>query len=337
MAMEMKASDLDSAARAAKAAGNPVQALRQLMAANRLEPNTDREILIRDLRITQELYGPRTPRALGDAPAALTYEQGMPACALSEVTPEIVRAAFAARGCLYVPNALDADTTDTLRAAVEGAQNACQVEQPDPRWCDKPKLPTGKLTIGLAGARTFAHNSGGCLAADSPRAMFLICDAFERCGITAIAEDYLGEAPVLAASKFMLWKVPPGPEAGWHQDGRFLGEGMDIASLNVWTALTDCGESAPGMDLVLDYLDHYILAAEDSAFDWAVSNSQVDELRQRVPVVTPRFRAGDILMFDQWLLHRTHRRPDMTNTRYAIESWFFAPSVFPVGRTALLA
>ena len=219
MALEMKASDLDSAARAAKEAGNPVQALRQLMAANRLEPNTGREILIRDLRITQELYGPRTPPSLGDAPASLSYEQGMPACALTEVTPEIVRAAFAARGCLYVPNALDADTTDTLRAAVEGAQNACQVEQPDPRWCNEPKLPSSKHAIGLAGARSFAHDSGGCLAADSPRAMFLICDIFERCGITAIAENYLGEAPVLAASKFMLWRVPPGPEASWHQDG----------------------------------------------------------------------------------------------------------------------
>ncbi len=337
MAMAMKASELDAAARAAKEAGNPVQALRQLMAANRLEPDPDREILIRDLRVTQELYGPRTPRALGEAPASLSYEQEMPACALNEITPELVRAAFAARGCLYVPNALDADTVDTLRTAVEGAQNAFRTEQPDPRWCSAPTLPSGKLALGLASARSFAHDSGGCLAADSPRAMFLICDIFERCGITAIAENYLGETPVMSASKFMLWKVPPGPEAGWHQDGRFLGEGMDIASLNVWTALTDCGESAPGMDLVLDYPDHYILAAQDSAFDWAVSDTQVDELRKRVPVITPRFRAGDILMFDQWLLHRTSRRPDMTNTRYAIESWFFAPSVFPLGRVALHA
>lgn len=337
MAIEMKASELDAVARAANEAGNSVMALRQLVAANRLAPDTDREILIQNLRVTQDLYGPRTPAPLGEPPASLSYEQGMPACVLSEITPEIVRAAFAASGCLYVPNALDTETTGALREAVEEAQNACRTEQPDPRWYRQPKLPTLKQVFDVAGARKFAHNSGGCLATDSPRAMFLILDMFERSGVTALVRNYLGEEPVLSASKFMLWRVSAGPEAGWHQDGRFLGKGMDIASLNVWTALTDCGESAPGMELVLDYPDHYIMAAPDSAFDWAVSNSQVDEMRKRVPVVIPRFRAGDMLMFDQWLLHRTSRRPDMPDTRYAIESWFFAPSVFPVGRTALLA
>ena len=337
MAIEMNATDLDLAARSSEKAGDVAQALHQSMAANRLEPNSDREIMIRNLRVTEALYGKRTEHQWGDAPASLSYQQGMPSCALSDVTPEVLRAAFAARGCLYVPNALDDDTVDTLFSAVKGANNAAHNKQPDPGWFSKPKLPSSKHALGLAGARSFAHDSGGCLAADSPRAMFLICDVFERFGIKAIAENYLGEAPVLAASKFMLWQVPPGPETGWHQDGRFLGEGLDIASLNVWTALTDCGETAPGMELVLDYLDHYVLAEEGSAFDWSVSNAQVEELRKRVPIVAPQFRAGDILMFDQWLLHRTHRRPDMTDTRYAIESWFFAPSVFPLGRTALLA
>lgn len=335
MALEMDASTAGSAARIDTGAGDSVQALRQLMAANRLNPETEKEILIRDLRVTQNLYGQRTPHVFGDAPVSLSYEQDMPSCALPEVTPEILRAALNDRGCLYVPNALDQQTVETLRDAIEEAQNAYRAENPDPRWYSQPKLPLSKLAFDLASARTFAHSSGGCLAADSPRAMFLICDMFERSGVKALAENYLGEAPVLSASKFMLWRVSAGPEAGWHQDGRFLGEGMDIASLNVWTALTDCGESAPGMELVLEYPDHYMQAAEDSAFDWAVSNAQVDELRKRVPVVIPRFRAGDMLMFDQWLLHRTHRQPDMPDTRYAIESWFFAPSVFPLGRTAL--
>jgi hypothetical protein len=337
MALETDASVLDSTARTANDAGNSVQALRHLMAANRLSPSKDREILIRDLRVTQNLYGQRTPHAFDDVPVSLSYQQDMPACTLSEVTPEILRAAFADRGCLYVPNALDKPTVDTLRDAIETAQNAYQADDPDPRWYSLPKLPTSKLAFDLAGARAFAHSSGGCLAADSPRAMFLICDMFERSGVRALAEKYLGEAPVLSASKFMLWRVSAGPEAGWHQDGRFLGDGIDIASVNVWTALTDCGESAPGMELVLDYPNHYITAADDSAFDWSVSNAQVAELRKRVPVVIPSFRAGDMLMFDQWLLHRTHRQPDMPHTRYAIESWFFAPSVFPLGRAALTA
>ncbi len=337
MAKEMNAPQLDAAAQAGNEAGDSAAAVRALMAANRVNRDTEREILIQNLRVTQELYGLRTPAVLGQPPASLSYEQGMPTCALKEITPEIIRAAFASSGCLYVPNALDAETTNTLRDAVEEAQNACRAEQPDPQWCSPLALSSPKQVFDVASARTFAHASGGCLAADSPRAMFLILDSFERSGVTALARKYLGEDPVLSVSKFMLWRVSAGQEAGWHQDGRFLGEGMDIASLNVWTALTDCGESAPGMELVLDYLDHYVKATSDSPFDWAVSNSQVDEMRKRVPVVIPKFRAGDMLMFDQWLLHRTSRRPDMPDTRYAIESWFFAPSVFPVGRIALRA
>ena len=153
----------------------------------------------------------------------------------------------------------------------------------------------------------------------------------------AMKEDLHHEASSRAAKiKFMLWRVPgEGPTAGWHQDGRFLGD--DLATLNVWTALSDCGEDAPGMDLVLDYLDHYIMPDTESHFDWSVSDAQVDAMRDRVSVVTPKFKAGDMVMFDNWLLHRTARRPGMTKTRYAIESWFFAPSKFPIGRTALLA
>ena len=38
-----------------------------------------------------------------------------------------------------------------------------------------------------------------------------------------------------------------------------------------------------------------------------------------------------------WLLHRSWRIPGMTTQRYAIESWFFAPSAFPGGRVPMRA
>ena len=60
MAIEMKATDLDLAARSSEKAGDVAQALHQSMAANRLEPNSDREIMIRNLRVTEALYGERT-------------------------------------------------------------------------------------------------------------------------------------------------------------------------------------------------------------------------------------------------------------------------------------
>lgn len=327
----MQVSDYDAAANATE---DKEEILRNLLAANRLDPQGEREVRIRDARMTEELYGERTPADISDAPVELRYEQNMPTCALPDITPEIISAAFKACGLLYVPAAIDAGEVGRMREAIETAHNS--MESPvEPQWHDRPKLSDKQATMRLAAARQWANEVGGCLAVDSPRAMYQILDMLERHGIQQLAQDYLGERPVMSAAKFMLWRVPgEGPSAGWHQDGRFLGD--DLASLNVWTALTDCGpEVAPGMDLVLEYLDHYIMPAEDSHFDWSVSDSQVEALN--LPVITPHFKAGDMLMFDNWLLHRTCRRPGMTETRYAIESWFFAPSKFPIGRTALLA
>ncbi|NND69790.1 MAG: hypothetical protein HKN19_19525 [Halioglobus sp.] len=327
----MQVSDYEAAA---NATDDREEILRNLIAANRLDPQADREMRIRDLRLTETLYGERTPARISDAPVELQYEQNMPACPLQAITPEIIAAAFRAKGLLYVPGAIDSEEVERMREAIETAHNSMETES-EPVWNNRPKLPNKESALKLAAARGWANDVGGCLGVDSPRAMYQILDMLDRHGIQQLAQDYLGERPVMSAAKFMLWRVPgDGPTAGWHQDGRFLGD--DLASLNVWTALTDCGpEVAPGMDLVLDYLDHYIMPDEDSHFDWSVSDAQVEALN--IPIATPWFKAGDMLMFDNWLLHRTCRRPGMTKTRYAIESWFFAPSKFPIGRTAFLA
>jgi hypothetical protein len=48
-------------------------------------------------------------------------------------------------------------------------------------------------------------------------------------------------------------------------------------------------------------------------------------------VVRPIFEPGDVLLFDQMFLHRTASDPDMKRERYAIETWFFAPSMYTPG------
>ena len=61
------------------------------------------------------------------------------------------------------------------------------------------------------------------------------------------------------------------------------------------------------MDLVLKRLNHYILNSSGNIHDWTVADSQVDEsFRKQVPIVTSKFSAGDMLIFDHWLLHRRH-------------------------------
>ena len=117
-----------------------------------------------------------------------------------------------------------------------------------------------------------------------PRGMS--CDTLERHGLVNLARNVVGETPAFSASKFVL-RLPPSvePKAGWHHDGRLLGDMHDIRSLNAWTALIDCGqgEAAPGMELVLESFDYYLTITEESHFDWPVSGRQVDSFSGSIP------------------------------------------------------
>ena len=65
-------------------------------------------------------------------------------------------------------------------------------------------------------------------------------------------------------------------------------------------------------------------------FDWSVGAGTVDRVLGPTGIVRPIFEPGDALLFDQRFLHRTAADPTtMTNARYAVESWFFAPSHYP--------
>lgn len=53
------------------------------------------------------------------------------------------------------------------------------------------------------------------------------------------------------------------------------------------------------------------------------------EAAKGTPVCRPIFEPGDALLFDELFLYRTACEPAMTSERYAIETWLFAPSVYP--------
>jgi hypothetical protein len=60
-----------------------------------------------------------------------------------------------------------------------------------------------------------------------------------------------------------------------------------------------------------------------------VSDAVAQESAGDRAIERPVFAPGDVVLFDDLFLHRTAVEPDMPNTRYAIESWFFGPSGFP--------
>jgi hypothetical protein len=76
-------------------------------------------------------------------------------------------------------------------------------------------------------------------------------------------------------------------------------------------------------------------AAELMLYDFSRRSRRLGSKRssrrtgRALPVLRPAFEPGDALLFDEPFLHRTAVSPGMTRERYAIETWFFAPSVYP--------
>jgi Phytanoyl-CoA dioxygenase (PhyH) len=183
--------------------------------------------------------------------------------------------------------------------------------------------------------RNFVAGDGALLACDSPRFLNDLLELYERIGLRRVVGEYLGDRPVLSANKCTLRHVRLESGTDWHQDGAFLGRG--IRALNVWVALTDCGLDAPGLDVVPLRLDDVLTTGTGGAiFDWSVGPLVVEGLADRARVLRPVFRAGDAMLFDELFLHRTAVDGSMSMRRYAVESWFFAPSAYPAGQVPLV-
>ena len=157
--------------------------------------------------------------------------------------------------------------------------------------------------------------------------MFEVLDLLERKRLREILAEYLGERPALSVKKCTLRRVPVDTGTDWHQDGAFLGP--DIRTVNVWLALTDCGErrsrTRPRAETTRTARD----GNRGRAVRLVGRAGRGGTGRDRRGVVRPLFEAGDALLFDDRHLHRTGVSPGMTIERYAIETWFFAPSRYP--------
>ena len=75
---------------------------------------------------------------------------------------------------------------------------------------------------------------------------------------------------------------------------------------------------------------------EGSYFDWDVSELLVDDVAGEYGIVRPEFSAGDIVIFDEMLLHRTAVSDAMTHDRFAVEFWNFSAGSYPVGQIPLV-
>jgi Phytanoyl-CoA dioxygenase (PhyH) len=320
-----------AAAEALEAEGRLLEAIESLTSANRHRPSADIEERL--VRLRYEAFGSLDrsrgleawPRSMADPFPDVV--DAPPEVSLESITPRLLGGSIVHHGCLVVRNLVSSVGVERL---VDGIK--CSFECRDKHQDGAAPAQTAPWYVpfdpGFSRADRFGKRNY-IRTVDSPRALFALLGAFDEVGLSSIISAHLGERPALSANKCALRRVPP-DEGGtdFHQDGAFLGRG--IRALNVWLALSHCGGDADarGLEFVPRRLGLLGESARDSAaFDWAVSATTAERVADGM-ISRPVFAPGDALLFDELLLHRTAAAA-RTQDRYAIESWFFAPSCYP--------
>jgi hypothetical protein len=262
-------------------------------------------------------------------------QPGLPAIHATELTDSILGGALLHHGALRVNGLMDAITAARLREGIDRAFTAR-----DRYWDGQKEFDPGWYrpidTQVLSAGRNWSEANGGVMLADSPHMLAEVIEAFTSIGVLDCIEAYMKERPALSVGKATLRRVPPTtPTADWHQDGAFLGG--QVRSVNIWTTLSHCGIDASTLEVVARRLPFVVQTGSHGArLNWTVGQGLVDTFVEGgAAVLSPVLEPGDAVLFDHLLLHRTGSMPGMTKDRYAIESWFFAPSHYPMKQVPL--
>jgi ectoine hydroxylase-related dioxygenase (phytanoyl-CoA dioxygenase family) len=310
--------------------------LLQRTPAVRDDPTLSRRLVQLRHSAFAHLHG-STPAAMWppDVPD-LFPEPGIPEIDATELAAPLVTSGIRRHGSIIVRNVLDEQDTAPLVEGIDRALDArdrwvsgeVSVDDTAP-WFALFEPDDGYQPVN--GPRNWISKGGGVWTADSPRMLFDFVDLLRRTPLPAVIEQHLGERPALSVQKSTLRRVPTDLNgADWHQDGAFLDKGAGLRTVNVWLSLSHCGVDAPGLELVPRRIDEILETGTRGAwFDWSVGPELVAEVAAATPPVHPVFAPGDVVLFDEFNLHRTFLDPAMTRPRYAIESWFFAPSKYP--------
>lgn len=310
-----------------------LDALELLTDANRRERDPGIEARLVTLRNAafEELDRSPTPSPWPDAGPRAPQNGELPALEPGGLSAEDIRDSILRYGCAYVPGLIPSDEAESLADGIERGFDA-QADYTDGTpaaglapWF-VPFEP--KIDWDIAKTRKFVREGGGIWAPEAPRVMFDFLEALERTGLRSVIQEYLGERPAMTLKKWTLRRVPVLPHADWHQDGAFLGD--EIRTINLWLSLSHCGDDAPGLELLPRRLDHVLETGTEGAFfPWSAAPAKVEEAAGGTQTLAPIFRPGDALLFDELFLHRTATHEGMKRERFAVETWFFAPSLYP--------
>ncbi|MDZ7732611.1 MAG: hypothetical protein U5R31_05370 [Acidimicrobiia bacterium] len=315
------------------AAGRALDAIDLLTDANRHRPDDALERRLVDARHRSFDELDRRPGRSAWPPPAGTCRDGevsLPEIGPNDLDDSSIAHGVVGHGLLCVRGLVDEQIAGDLREVIErsfDARERLRARGGDgDRWF-RPFSPGRSKSEGF-GQRAFVRT------VDSPRALYEVAEAFEASGLTRAATGYLGERPAMVANKWVLRRIPADTIGNdFHQDGAFLGEGIRALNCRVvrLLAVRRRRSRRPGISNVVPRrFDDILPTGEDGAiFPWSVSEATARRAASDAGILRPAFRPGDALLFDERLLHRTGVRAGMTRDRFAIESWFFAPSTYP--------
>lgn len=325
------------------------EAVDLLCAANRQSPDIFLERKLIDCRVQAhesiDWSGPSSPWA-GNWKESHHEEPEVFEIDASELSSKTLAKGVLGHGAMVVRGLISADLAEELKGHIDKTIKAREdIDENDnsPWHYESPFIhgtPKKFVTDGNAHqeAERAKVKKGSIWVAESPRMMQRLIALYEQLGLRSVLSEYFGEPPSLSARKWVLRKIAPNAvEADWHQDGRFMGS--NFHSVNLWLALSECGagSQAAGMEIIPNQSrEIYETGTKGAAFQWSVGKGFVEELKKELPVFHPHINPGDALFFDHYNLHRTAFREQLTESRYAIESWFFAASTVPAKQMPIL-
>ena len=308
--------------------GRLLDAVEALQAADRLGRDLEIETRLVNLRHAafDELTDPPRPDWPPAYPDPFPDVVGaVPEIARDELTTEVLGGAILHHGSLLVRGLLPPAEAAHMRSNAEQTFTA--------RYARKDGVPLAETAPWFVPFRKGKHTTFGwqylVRVPDSPPSMSDLVEVYRSAGVVDAITGYLGERPALSSEKCCFRRAPVTElNENHHQDGAFFGE--DCRTVNCWIALSHCGDTAPGIDVLPRRVDHVVDTGTPGAgMYWTIAPNVVADAGEGIGVVRPVFEPGDALIFDHLCIHRTAVDLSMTHERLSIECWFFGPSTYP--------